>query len=222
VLTGTETTVPVSEGSVTVGLGQNVTCTITNDDDTPTVTIEKRVLPSTDKGTFDFTIDPGEGRLVLDNGTDGYGNGDSTGAVDIKAGDHTITESGNGSTDGSKYSSSWSCSSDRDRSASGPGTSISLNDVQLGENVTCTFTNTRLATLIVKKLVDNSNGGGSKGPGDFTLHVTTGGIDVPGSPAAGSSTGTSYDLLPGTYNVSEGSVSGYSLTSIQGCLADGS
>ena len=122
---------------------------------------------------------------------------------------------------------SWSCSSDRDRSASGAGTSISLAELQLGVNVTCTFTNTRLATLVVKKVVDNSNGGGTKGPGDFLIHVTTGGLDVtpadvPGSPAAGSGSGTSYTLLPGTYKVSEGAVSGYSLTGISGCLADGS
>jgi len=79
-----------------------------------------------------------------------------------------------------------------------------------------------LATLVVKKVVDNSNGGGTKGPGDFSIHVTTGGLDVSGSPAAGSGSGTSYTLLPGTYKVSEGAVSGYSLTGIAGCLADGS
>jgi uncharacterized repeat protein (TIGR01451 family) len=94
--------------------------------------------------------------------------------------------------------------------------------LQLGENVTCTFTNTRLATLVVKKVVDNSNGGGTKGPADFSIHVTTGGLDVSGSPAAGSGSGTSYTLLPGTYKVSEGAVSGYSLTGISGCLQDGS
>jgi uncharacterized repeat protein (TIGR01451 family) len=76
--------------------------------------------------------------------------------------------------------------------------------------------------LIVKKVVDNSNGGGSKAAGDFTIHVTTGGLDVSGSPAAGSGSGTSYTLLPGTYKVSEGAVSGYNLTNISGCLADGS
>src|SRR4029079_6312413 len=158
----------------------------------PTITIGKRVLPSTDKGTFKFTLTQGESHTVLDNGTDGYGDGDSTGQVEDKAGSLGISESGNGSTDGSLYSSSWSCSSNRDRSASGQGTSISLTGIEIGENVTCTYTNTKLATLVVKKVVDNSNGGGSKTPGDFTLHVTTGGLEVPGSPAAGTSTGTSY------------------------------
>jgi uncharacterized repeat protein (TIGR01451 family) len=45
---------------------------------------------------------------------------------------------------------------------------------------------------------------------------------VSGSPAAGSGSGTSYTLLPGTYKVSEDAVSGYNLTNISGCLADGS
>jgi len=98
-----------------------------------------------------------------------------------------------------------------------------LTGITLGQNISCTFTNTKLATLIVKKVVDNSNGGGSKGPADFSIHVTTGGLDLPNSPAAGSSSGTTYSgLLPGTYKVGEDAVSGYNLTGISGCLADGS
>jgi uncharacterized repeat protein (TIGR01451 family) len=208
--------------SGTLALGGTATCTVTNDDDAATIAIEKRVLPSTDKGTFKFALTQGESQTVLDNGTDGYGNGDSTGQVDVNTGNLGIVESGNGATSGSLYTSSWSCSSNRERSASGAGTSISLQGLQLGEHVTCTFTNTKLATLVVRKVVDNSNGGGSKGPGDFSLHVTTAGLEVPGSPAAGSATGTTYTLLPGTYKVSEGAVSGYSLTKLEGCLADGS
>ena len=153
--------------------------------------------PTSDTGTFDFTIDSGEGQQVLDNGTDGYGNGDSTGAVDVSAGDHTVSESGNGATKIAGYASTWSCSSNKERSQSGTGTSISLGNLTLSENVTCTFTNTKLATLIVKKVVNNSNGGGTKGPGDFSIHVTAAGLELPGSPAAGSGTGTTYSgLMP--------------------------
>ena len=95
--------------------------------------------------------------------------------------------------------------------------------VTSGGFVKCTFTNSKLATLIVKKVVDNSNGGGSKGPGDFSIHVTTNAIDMAGSPAPGSSTGTTYTgLTPNqVYKVSEDPVSGYSLTNISGCVADG-
>src|SRR5439155_1156605 len=73
VLTGTETSVPVGDCKVTVGLGQDVTCTINNDDNAPTVTVEKRVLPSSDAGTFKFTLSQGEDVTVLDNGSDGFG-----------------------------------------------------------------------------------------------------------------------------------------------------
>ena len=221
-LTGTDTPVPVTAGAVTVGLGDNVTCTIVNDDDAPTVTVQKRLLPSTDTGTFDFSLTQGGTTQVLGNGGRGYGSGGSTGAVEVSTGSLTIGESGHGSTDASDYASSWSCSSDRGRSAEGSGTSISLTGLQLGEHVTCTFTNTHLATLIVKKVVDNSNGGGTKEPGDFTLHVQMGGVEVPGSPQPGSAAGTTYLLLPGTYTVSEDAVSGYSLTHVDGCLPDGS
>src|SRR5207249_6387459 len=80
--------------------------------------------------------------------------------------------------------------------------------VVAGGFVQCTYTNTKLATLVVVKSVDNSNGGGSKGPADFRLHVTTGGSELANSPAPGSGTGTTYSgLMPGTYKLSEDAVS---------------
>jgi uncharacterized repeat protein (TIGR01451 family) len=197
-----------------VGAGEHVTCTFTNSRQ-PTITVNKRLVPATDTGTFDFAIDD----QTFNNGGDGYGNNGTTGAVSVSPGDHTISESGNGNTNVSDYASTWSCSTEQ----SGTGRSIDLSELGYGDNVTCTFTNTRLATLIVVKNVDNSNGGGSKGPGDFSIHVTAAGLELPGSPAAGSSSGSTYSgLMPGTYKVSEDAVSGYSLTGISGCLADGS
>jgi uncharacterized repeat protein (TIGR01451 family) len=197
-----------------VTAGQHVTCTFTNSR-RPTITVNKRLVPTTDTGTFNFAID----EQTFDNGGDGYSNNGTTGAVDVSPGTHAISESGNGNTNASDYASTWSCSNEQ----TGTGTSIDLSALSYGDNVTCTFTNTRLATLIVVKNVDNSNGGGSKGPGDFSIHVTAAGLELPGSPAAGSSSGTTYSgLMPGTYKVSEDAVSGYSLTGISGCLADGS
>jgi hypothetical protein len=62
-------------------------------------------------------------------------------------------------------------------------------------------------TLTVYKNVTNDNGG-ALGPEAFTVHVKANGSDVPGSPAAGSSSpGTTYTLAPGvTYVVSEGTL----------------
>ena len=79
-----------------------------------------------------------------------------------------------------------------------------------------------LGTLRVIKQVVNDNGG-TKGAGDFSLHVKSGGTDVAGSPAAGSATGTVYTLASGTYVVSEDAPpAGYAQTGISGdCAADG-
>lgn len=71
------------------------------------------------------------------------------------------------------------------------------------------YTPLTTGTLIVKKHVDNDNGG-SMEAGDFNLHVSASDIDVSGSPAAGDEDGVSYTLEAGDYTVSEDNVSGYS------------
>ena len=70
-------------------------------------------------------------------------------------------------------------------------------------------------TLNVVKTVVNDNGG-TVVSSDFTVYVQdANGVDVSGSPAAGSSIGTSYTLDPGTFTVSEDLVSGYAQASIE-------
>ncbi len=71
-------------------------------------------------------------------------------------------------------------------------------------------------TIIVKKVVANAYGG-STNPAQFSLYVQDSKeSNVPGSPAAGSLTGTSYTLPAGTYSVGETTPipSGYQLTDI--------
>ncbi len=91
----------------------------------------------------------------------------------------------------------WQCDGGR------TGNTIRLKK---GDAVTCTITNTYVppppGTLKVIKVTDYQHGGTLE-PGDFTLHVMHDGTDVSGSPRAGSSTGTTYTLVPGTYVVSE-------------------
>ena len=66
-----------------------------------------------------------------------------------------------------------------------------------------------------------NDSGGTRAPGDFSLHVKSGGADVAGSPAAGTASGRTYTLAVGTYAVSEDAVAGY-LAAISGaCAADG-
>jgi len=90
------------------------------------------------------------------------------------------------------------------------------------EPVTCTFNNSiTTGTLTVIKSVTNDDGG-SATASSFQLHVKSGGVDVAGSPAAGSTTGTAYTLTGGAYVVSEDAVAGYTLTSFGGdCDANG-
>jgi|GEM_PF-1454717 len=95
-----------------------------------------------------------------------------------------------------------------------PTTSLSAT-VSPGENVVCTFTNTRdTGTVKLVKHVINNNGGTAVAS-DFSLHLMQNGVDVAGSPAAGSETGTLYTETTGTYTVSEDTpLAGYQQTTI--------
>jgi hypothetical protein len=88
-----------------------------------------------------------------------------------------------------------------------------------GENVTCTFTNTRQAAkLIVIKHVVNNNGGTAVA-GDFTMSVT-GGSPSPASFPGAESAGTEVTLTPNTaYSVTETGPGGYTESDAGACLS---
>src|SRR5206468_11529707 len=65
------------------------------------------------------------------------------------------------------------------------GTATASYNVAAGEDVTCTYTDSRLPTLKVKKHVVNDNGG-SAVAGNWSLHVKLGSSEVTGSPKPGS------------------------------------
>jgi uncharacterized repeat protein (TIGR01451 family) len=77
--------------------------------------------------------------------------------------------------------------------------------------------------VVVRKVVVNDNGG-TAASSDWSIHVTSGGTDISGSPQPGSSTGTTYSVVPGTYSASEtGGPSGYTGPSFSGdCNSSGS
>ena len=119
--------------SGTIALHETKTCTVTNDDIAPTLTVNKVVDPATDTGTFNLQIDgstAGTGAAVGDGGT--------TGAVPVNAGSHTVGETAAGGTSLSDYVTTigGQCNAD--------GT-ISLAP---GENKTCTITNTRKPLVV--------------------------------------------------------------------------
>jgi hypothetical protein len=74
--------------------------------------------------------------------------------------------------------------------------------------------------LTVIKRVVNDQGGTQKAT-DFKVHVRRNGADVGGSPKPGSSTGTTYSLIPGTYVVGEDSDSRYTAAISGSCAANG-
>ncbi|MEO6651372.1 MAG: hypothetical protein ABIP17_01785 [Ilumatobacteraceae bacterium] len=142
--------------SITVAIGEQVTCTFVNDDVAPSLTLRKEVV--NDNGG---TAQPGDFTLVAG----GYD------AASPDAGSYGLSESGP-----SGYTqTSLTCSN-----STGQVTSVSLG---LGETVVCTFVNddNRPGLTLVKNVVNNN--GGTALAGDFTLSAA--GYD-PVSPDAGS------------------------------------
>lgn len=171
-----------AQGSVTVVLGQTKTCTITNNDDAPSLTLVKEV--TNDNGG---TAKPEDWDLVAD----GYD------AQSPDAGTYNLSESGG--PDG-YLRTSLTCDN-----AVGQVTSVTLG---LGEDVTCTFVNDDIAPkLHLRKVVVNDNGGDAV-LGDFTLSANgIGDNDLSGTSPVDSG-GT---LKADTFTLSESTdVEGYS------------
>lgn len=105
---------------------------------------------------------------------------------------------------------------------------VTVTSGTLSSSATCNMTvvapPVQPATLIVKKVVINDDGG-TKVASDFVVHVTTNGTThVVGSPAVASATGTVFILPAGSYVVAENNpyLSGYQLVGITGdCSASG-
>ncbi|MFQ5578773.1 MAG: choice-of-anchor Q domain-containing protein, partial [Anaerolineae bacterium] len=130
------------DGSISLSLGQDATCTITNDDVAPTLTVMKVLLPASDAGLFNLQID---GSSVVT----GVGDGGSTGAVAVTAGSHTVTETAATGTALADYSASTGGDCN-------PDGSISLG---LGQDATCVITNVRKSALTLVNTVVNDDGG---------------------------------------------------------------
>jgi hypothetical protein len=98
-----------------------------------TITVTKHVISNpSDTGKFNLRID---GTTYAAN----VGDGGATGAVPVSSGSHTVSETAGTSTLLGNYTARIQCS---DGSA-GYGTSLSGIQVNLGDSVTCTITNTR-------------------------------------------------------------------------------
>ncbi len=194
---GVASTQDVASRTATINLDpdETVTCTFTNTED-DTITVEKVTIPASSD------------RFGFDGGTLGafsVAGGSVQDFTGLSAGQYTISEDDPAP---AGYALTGISCVDSASGQTFPGDltsrSVDLN-LTPGERVHCTFTNTKLGTVIIKKATAPTGGSGfsfSGSLGDFGLN--DGGEKVVGS------------LLPGSYAVSENdpSASGYELSGL--------
>ena len=177
--------------SFNVAAGENVTCTFTNTKDS-TITVKKVMVGGT--GSFAFTGSPA-GTIATNNGTL---------TQTVAAGTYTATEAA---------APGWTLSSvvcdDTDSTSNLAGGTATFN-VASGENVTCTFTNTKAPQITVTKVVVNT-GGGTKVVSDFPLKVD----------ATTVTSGVQVTSTVGNHVVSETSDPNYTAVISGDCAANG-
>jgi hypothetical protein len=139
----------VDGNTITIAAGQAVTCTITNDDIAPTLTVTKTIINDnggtvSDHNAFGLKIN---GNPVLNNASN-----------TLNAGNYTVSEDGLAGYQPGPWGSD--CSSNG---------SITL---AVGQNATCTITNNDIApTITVFKTIINDHGGKVNDPNAFGLRV---------------------------------------------------
>ena len=197
-----------SAGAVTLSVGDELECTVSNDDIAPKLTVIKDV--ENDNGgnlgaaAFSLSVKDAKGAHVTNSPEVGSATGRE---YTLRAGTYTVSEADPTSLGYAMTGISGDCS------AAGAVT------LSVGDELECTVSNDDIAPkLTVIKDVENDNGG-TLGAAAFSLNVRDGNGDHVGvSPEAGSSAGTLYTLRAGTYTVSEDSPTslGYAMTGISG------
>jgi invasion protein IalB len=163
-----------ADGSVTLEEGDNKTCTITNDDIAPTLTLEKTVV-NNDGGM----ADEDDFQAYIDGSTVDW---DAPQTLD--AGPYTVSEAG----EFGYAAGDWGGDCD----ANGNVT------LEPGDNKTCTITNDDIApTLTLEKTVVNDDGG-TADEDDFQAYIDGNAVDwdAPQTLDAGPYT-VSEDVVPG-------------------------
>src|SRR5206468_2817714 len=182
-------------GRVVLGLGESVTCTITNDDKAASLTIVKNVV-NDNGGTATvsaFGITTGAGALTFDAGsvngaTTTYTSNTLTG---LSAGSKTLHEN----VVSTYTEGTWSCVG----AAGAVNGNAQTGSVVLGlgESVTCTITNDdKAASLTIVKNVVNDNGGTAT---VSAFGITTGAVASPraADPVNGATTTYTSNTLTG-------------------------
>lgn len=179
---------------VTIGLGEQVVCEITNDDNGPSLTLVKNVV--NDNGGSAVA---GNWTLSANGPTPISGAGGATSDASFQAGTYTLSESG-GPT--GYTASAWTCAGGVQN-----GNQITIG---LGDQVSCEITNDDISPqLVVIKHVINDNGG-TLDASDFTMLVL--GDNVSSPFFAGSEAGTAVTSDEGAYSVGEIEQDGYGMS----------
>ena len=191
---------PVENNTIQLVGGDNATCTITNNDNAPSLTLNK-VVTNDNGGTAlesAWTLEANGGAAGTLSGPGAAGSTDVVSGTTFKAGTYALSESG--STPG-YTASAWSCTG---------GTQNGSNiTIALGQTATCTITNNDNApSLTLNKVVTNNNGG-TTAESAWTLTANGGAAGtLTGAGAAGAIdvvSGASFKA--GTYALSESGVS---------------
>jgi len=181
---------------VFVPVGGSATCTITNDDISPTVTLYKEVI-NDNGGTA------GENDFGLTVGGNSVESGEN---VSVLANtDIVLNEAG-------LFGYSFVSLTGDEGCPSELGGTVNLSE---GENISCVITNDDIAPnlTVIKHVINNSEG--TAVAGDFTMTVS--GLNVSSSLFAGSEAGTTVSLDAGEYLVSELKAAGYTVSYSSDC-----
>jgi len=201
-----------SGSQITLSNGQSASCTITNNDIAPSLTLNK-VLVKDNGGTAaesNWTLNAA-GPTPL-SGPGAAGAADVVSNSSFKAGAYTLSESGGPA---GYTASAWSCTG----TGSQNGSQITLN---LGQSAVCTITNNDQApSLTLNKIVVNDNGGTAL-PSSWTL-TASGPTPISGPGAAGSNDVQSGPTFAaGSYTLSESAGPGGYAASAWSCTGNGS
>jgi uncharacterized repeat protein (TIGR01451 family) len=184
--------------TITLDPGEDVVCTIVNDDIAPTLTLVKEVVLDNggDALASEWTLQAADPNNLPDSF---YGYG-IAGPNPVKAGvEYIIGEAGGPL----GYSSSaWVCDGGTVRAT----TDRTFISIPLDTDVTCTITNDDVSPslTVIKNVINDDDG--TLSAGDFTMDVTGTNVSDPSFP--GDETGTTITLDAGSYSVSETGGSG--------------
>lgn len=146
-LSGGTLTIPAAE----VTSGRNITCTFVNDK-YATITVNKTLLPSSDTGKFNLLV----GATTVATNVGDTGTGNTTVPANVAV---TVSETAGTSTSLTNYATTYSCTGGYTvTNVAGTSINIPAGSVTPGSATTCTFTNNKLATVIIRKQSNNGTG----------------------------------------------------------------